>query len=88
MTRDELRALVAEENPDAYSADGFEEAFVGFARRCGQPTLAVYDVDKCVVILVERDGMTYEEAREFLEFNSIGAWVGENTLVWFERIEK
>jgi len=88
MTRDELRALVAEENPDAYLADGFEEAFVGFARRCGQPTLAVYDVDKCVVILVERDGMTYEEAREFLEFNSIGAWVGENTLVWFERIEK
>jgi len=88
MTRDELRALVAEENPDAYLADGFEEAFVGFARRCGQPTLAVYDVDKCVVILVERDGMTYEEAREFLEFNSIGAWVGENTPVWFERIEK
>lgn len=88
MTRDELRELVAEENPEAFLADGFEEAFVGFARRCGQPTLVVYDIDKCVEVLMRRDGMSYEEAHEYLEFNSIGAWVGENTPVWFERIEE
>ena len=26
--------------------DGFEEAFIGFSRRCGQPTLATYSFEK------------------------------------------
>jgi hypothetical protein len=29
-------------------------------------------------VLVERDGMTAEEADEFLSFNTLGAYVGEN----------
>ena len=64
-------------------ADGFDDAFVGVGRRCGQPTLAVYSVEKCIEILV-KDGATYEEAQEFLEYNSIGSWVGENTPIWVE----
>jgi hypothetical protein len=29
--------------------------------------------------LITRDGMEYEEAEEYIEYNCIGAWVGERT---------
>lgn len=86
MTREEIVALLAAENPDALLADGLEEAFVGFARRCGQPTLAVYDCELCVKVLMNRDGMDESEAWEYLEFNSIGAWVGEHTPIWLVKV--
>lgn len=38
-----------------------------------------YDRDKCIEILMLRDHMSYETAVEFFEFNTIGAWMGENT---------
>ena len=85
MTREKIEQVMAEQNPHALLADGFDEAFIGFARRCGEPTLAVYDIDLCVKVLMERDGMTEEDAWEYLEFNSIGAWVGKHTPVWLQK---
>ena len=83
MTPQEIIEELREENPEALLADGLEDALVGIARRCGQPSLAVYDMRKCVDVLVKRDGMTDEEADEFLMFNSVGAWAGEHTPLWF-----
>lgn len=60
-------------------ADGFEAAFMGTVSRCGQPTLMIYSYNKCVAILQQRDGMTYDEAVEYMEFNVTGAWVGAGT---------
>ena len=74
-----VRKQLAEVNPQALLADGLDDALIGYARRCGQPELAVYDYDKAVSIFMSRDGMTYEEAVEFMEFNVVGAWMGENT---------
>ena len=65
-------------------ANGLDDAVIGIGRRCGQPDLAVYSTEKCVQILVERDGMDEEEAREYLEFNTFGAWVGGESPVWVE----
>jgi len=59
-------------------ADGFDEAIMGIARRCGQPELLVYSEDKCIEILMKQ-GMTDEEALEYFEFNVVGAWMGEET---------
>jgi len=73
-----------EENPEALLADGFESALMGIARRTGQPSLAVYDTNKCVKILVKKNNMTYEEAIEFFDFNVAGAWMGENTPVFLD----
>ncbi len=78
MTLDDLR----EANLEALLADGFENAFVGVARRCGQPELAVYDYHKAVDILMERDGMSNDDAVEYMEFNVVGAWMGPNTPIW------
>ena len=41
--------------------------------------MAVYDVDKCIDILKETSGMTQQEALEWFEFNTLGAYVGEYT---------
>ena len=68
-------------------ADGFEAALIGTGERCGQPTIAVYDREKCIEVLEKRDGMTQEEANEFFEFNVVGAWVGEQTPIFVDFVE-
>lgn len=65
-------------------ADGFDDAVIGIGRRCGQLDLIVYDSHKILEILVERDGMTMEDAREHFEFNIVGAWMGKGTPVFVE----
>ena len=44
-----------------------------------------YDKDECIAILCRRDGMDYEEALEFFNYNVIGAWVGEKTPLFVKR---
>lgn len=77
----EIREQLTESNPDALYADGFDDALVGIARRCGQPDLAVYSVRLCIEVLMQR-GMTYEEACEYFEFNVVGAWMGPMTPIF------
>jgi hypothetical protein len=74
--------LIQESNPQALKADGFDEAIIGIASRCGSNDLIAYDTSKCLTILMERDGMEYEEALEFFEFNVIGAYMGKNTPIF------
>ena len=82
-----LREWVAEYNEEALLADGFEDAFIGIAERCSQPVLAVYDAERCIRILMERDGMNEGEAREFFDFNVTGAWMGPGTPLFLWRYE-
>ena len=77
-TRDQL----AEADPDMLFADGFDDALVGYAEMYGRPLLAAYDRLKCIDILMTRDGMTYDGAVEFFEFNVLGGWVGEYTPIF------
>ena len=67
--------------------DGLESALVGFARRCGRSPVAVYCEKKVINHLVEDDGMTLHEAREFFEFNIVGQHLGENTPVFLMESE-
>jgi hypothetical protein len=69
---------LAELNPDALLADGLEDALVGYTVNHHHAHVAVYDVSKCVDILMARDGMTYDEADEFISINTLGAYVGES----------
>lgn len=79
---DELRDEIAETDEDVLLATGFEDAFIGLGTRCGSPTVAIYDYFKCVEVLVKRDGMSEHEAEEYMNFNVVGAYVGERT-PWF-----
>jgi hypothetical protein len=66
--------------------DGFEEAFVGFATQASGMELAVYDHQIMVELLCKRDGMSIEDAIEFLEFNTLSAYVGRGTPLVLRRM--
>lgn len=76
---------LAEANPEALTADGLEKAYIGFTVNQHHPAVAVYDYDKCIQVLVDRDGMTHEDADEFLQFNTVSAYVGENGPLYIVR---
>ena len=65
-------------------ADGFDEAIIGLTDGVGGQLNLVYDIEKCLKILMSRDGMDREEALEFFTFNVSGAYVGKGTpiFVW------
>jgi len=79
MTREGIEAVLEDMGESTLLMDGFDGAFIGFARRLNEPCLAVYDYEKMVTVCVERDGMDEEEAMEYIDFNCVGAWVGEQT---------
>tara|TARA_B100000902_G_C27011639_1_gene765102 strand:+ start:55 stop:327 length:273 start_codon:yes stop_codon:yes gene_type:complete len=67
---------IADINSEALFADGFDDAIIGYD---AVGFRVVYDYDKCSDILMKRDGMTKHEAHEFMEFNVVGAFVGDFT---------
>lgn len=66
-------------------ADDHDNAILGVISRCGQESFLVYDPIK-VAKNLQKDGMTYEEAIEWMDFNW-NAWLGENTPGILERLE-
>jgi hypothetical protein len=67
--------------------DDLDEAIIGPAmvwNKKGQTEVLVYNAEVIRNILMSRDGMTFEDAREFIEFNIEGAYIGIDTpiLVW------
>ena len=79
---DQIQHHAATTETWALLADGFEDALIGY---CDPPFegldyfIAVYDRDKCIEILMKRDGMEYDKAVEFFEFNVVGAHMGPGT---------
>ena len=66
-------------------ADGFDKAFLGVACRFGMDEVFAYDYDKVLKILIERDGMSPDEALEFFHYNIIGAWMGDTTPLFIKQ---
>jgi hypothetical protein len=58
--------------------DGYDDCIVGIVERFGMEPIVCYDKDK-VLQRHRDDGMIYEEAIEFFEYNQLGAWVGDRT---------
>ena len=76
---DMVDSLTEFEDDQVLYADGFEEAFFGVVMKAGAPPVAGYDQDKCISLLMNRDGMDYEEAWEYFGFNVQGAYMGKHT---------
>jgi hypothetical protein len=75
---------LAEEYPDLMRMDGFDAAILGVVERIGLQTVC-YDLNKVISILMEQ-GMDEQDAWDWYEFNMVGAWVGEATPVFLERL--
>jgi hypothetical protein len=87
VSAEDKKARLAELNPKALFADGFEDALVAFGAVFTNDPIAIYDRAKCIEILKTRDGMTHEEAEEFFELNVSGAYVGKNTPAFIQYFE-
>ena len=67
---------------------GLDEAIIGIGSGCKEKDRIIYDVDKVIWILMQRDGMTDAEAEEFFLHKFIcssdigGTWHGEETPIW------
>lgn len=85
-TRQQLSDYLEDMDESTLLMDGFEDAFLGFSRRINEPVLAVYSYDKMVEVLMTRDGMDYDEATEYIDYNCVGAWVGEQTPIIVQEI--
>ena len=65
--------------PDVLIADGFDKAIMGIVERFGMNPVVLYNKNKCINIMIKRDGMTEEEAIEFYYYNIVGAHMGDYT---------
>jgi len=78
--------MVGDENLTMFY-DGLDEAILGVADRFNMSTVVAYDFDKVIDIFMKRDGMTYDEAYEYFNFNVIGGWNGEKTPLFIRKTE-
>jgi len=62
---------------DILLADGFDDALLGVTSK----NIAVYDIDKCFKVL-EKQGMSTDDAVEYFYFNVEGSYVGEQTPIY------
>ena len=67
--------------------DGLNDAILGQASVWNgneRVEVLVYDADLMIKVFVDRDGMSEEEANEYILFNIEGAYIGKDTpvLVW------
>lgn len=73
-----LKETISEHNPEALFADGFDESIMGYS----SDGKVVYSVDMIVGTLVNRDGMTPDEAIDYFNFNMECAYLGEYTPIY------
>ena len=59
--------------------DGFDDAIIGYGEQYSKQPLLVYSYSRICKILRERDGMEWEEADDFAQFNIANVWVGKGT---------
>jgi hypothetical protein len=69
-------------------ADDLDEAIIGRTTLWNvDGDVLVYSVDTIISILMNRDGLSYEEAFEFFEFNIQGSYVGDHTPLYVHTID-
>tara|TARA_R100000951_G_scaffold77159_1_gene65152 strand:- start:354 stop:581 length:228 start_codon:yes stop_codon:yes gene_type:complete len=57
---------------------GCDDAILGLGHRCNQEPLVVYDYNNLIKVFIKQ-GMTEEQSIEWIDFNILGAWIGEDT---------
>jgi hypothetical protein len=72
--------------PDAVTWDGCDDAIVGVTVNTGRDGLYVYDYDLLIQAFIAQ-GMTPDEAMEWVDYNIVGAWVGDGTPIILTRNE-
>ena len=82
MNRKDIEDLYSDDEPDILFADGYDSAIEGVVWD-GERTRVVYRMESILNILMDQ-GMTYDEASEFFDFNVAGAHMGVYTPLYLE----
>ena len=82
INRKDIKDLYGDDEPEMLFADGYDKAIAGVVWD-GERTRVVYETEKILSILME-DGMTYDEASEYFDFNVAGAHMGVYTPLYLE----
>ena len=102
MINKELREVLGEMNEEILLLDGFDEAIMGSCERINLGPVVAYSVEKIIEILMSQSDITeadldededlesrkYTDALEYFEYNIKGAWMGEFTPVFIEKLEE
>ena len=77
--------IICEHDPDEefLQADGFDDALLGVVTDFNSEARLAYSKSICIDSLVDQ-GMSYEEAIEYFDYNVAGAYVGEKTPIWVD----
>lgn len=86
MTPEQLIEYIDQSEEQFLKPDGFEDCLVGLVQGFGGEETLAYDQDK-IIEKLQADGMSFEEAIEYFEFNIIGAYVGAKTPVYITLIK-
>ncbi len=79
---DKLQDMFPEQ--EILQADGFDDAIIGLEPLSGK---VIYDIEKMTMVLID-EGLTHEDAIEYLDFNVLNAYVGENTPLYIHTLEE
>ena len=82
MNRKDIEDLYGDDEPEILFADGYDKAIAGVVWD-GERTRVVYTTEEILKILME-DGMTYDEASEYFDFNVAGSHMGVYTPLYLE----
>ena len=80
-----MEILIEEYAPDAIILTDLDEAIIGIVESFGGGSRILYDKNKILDILMERDGMTRSEAEEFYDYNILGGYFGESNPVFLDK---
>lgn len=80
-----LDQIECQELEEVLLADGHDHAILGLVDLdFGKRTVVAYSTRPIIEGLMNNDGMTWEEAQEYFDFNVKGAWVGPNTPIYVQ----
>jgi hypothetical protein len=61
----------------------FDVALVGVRRKPRENiTVAIYSREKCIQALMRTEGWDYDEAEEYFDYNTAGAYIGPGTPIF------
>lgn len=85
MSRREILVKIGLEDSIVFENPDYDSAIIGYDENSRR---IVYDYEKMIEHLIDKEGMTYEEAVEFIDYNTIPscAYMGSNAPIILRNI--
>ena len=74
-----LERILDQYDQEFIQVTGYEDCVIGVCSRAASELFLLYDREKLLQKTCEMENWTYEEALEWHEFNTFGAWYGDAT---------